>query len=406
MAVHILTIEERLKVIRMHQVEYRQASRTRKGAILDALEMTTQLARKTIIRHLDGPCTRTLRRRERKASYGTGVDDALRAIYRAYDHLCAERLTPNLRAYAEKLAAHGHLQPTPEVLAQLERISCATVRRHLAILTQDEFRRPRPHPPAAGLQARIPAGRIPGDIAYPGHFETDLVHHCGPQTSGEYVYTLHLRDVHTAWSELGAALGRSYRVMADAFRRIERRLPFAVREIHPDNGGEFLNHHLLRFWQERFADARISRSHVGHKNDNPFVEGANRHVVRRWMGHERLDSAAQARALNRFYDRLWLYQNFFQPVMRLQTKTRDPQSGRLRRTWDAARTPFERLLDTEALAPQARVCLTRLYDRTDPLALREELLRDLEALFALPGAQPGRTEDIFTTLELPLSIDL
>jgi hypothetical protein len=218
--------------------------------------------------------------------------------------------------------------------------------------------------------------------------------------------------VHTAWSELGAVLGRSYRVMArrsafaDAFRRIEGRLPFTVREIHPDNGGEFLNHHLLRFWQERFAGAHISRSRVAHKNDNPFVEGANRHVVRRWVGHERLDSAAQARALNGFYDRLWLYQNFFQPVMRLQGKTRDPQSGRLRRTWDTARTPFERLLDTEALEPQARERLMRLYDRTDPLALREQLLKDLEALFALPGAQPGRTEDIFTTLELPLTIDL
>jgi hypothetical protein len=89
MAAHILTIDERLKVIRMHQAEYRRASKARKGAILDALEMTTQLARKTLIRHLDGPCARTPRRREREASYGIGVDDALRTIHRAYDHLCA-----------------------------------------------------------------------------------------------------------------------------------------------------------------------------------------------------------------------------------------------------------------------------------------------------------------------------
>jgi hypothetical protein len=42
-------------------------------------------------------------------------------------------------------------------------------------------------------------------------------------------------------------LGRSYRAMEDAFHRILARVPFPILEIHPDNGSEFLNDHLVRF---------------------------------------------------------------------------------------------------------------------------------------------------------------
>jgi hypothetical protein len=48
-------------------------------------------------------------------------------------------------------------------------------------------------------------------------------------------------DVFTGWSERRAVLGRSYLVLEDNFRVILARLPFPVQEIHPDNGGEFIN---------------------------------------------------------------------------------------------------------------------------------------------------------------------
>jgi hypothetical protein len=54
-------------------------------------------------------------------------------------------------------------------------------------------------------------------------------------------------DAATGWSERVAILGRSYLVMQDAFQRILSRLPFPVLEIHPDNGGEFFNAHLINF---------------------------------------------------------------------------------------------------------------------------------------------------------------
>ncbi len=128
-------------------------------------------------------------------------------------------------------------------------------------------------------------------------------------------------DVATGWTEQVATLGRSYRVMEDGFRRILARLPFQVLEIHPDNGSEFLNAHLVRFWKEMVKGVTLSRSRPFHKNDNRFVEQKNSTLVRAYLGLARFDTAAQTNAINQLYEKMWLYYNFFQPVMRLREKT-------------------------------------------------------------------------------------
>ena len=272
-----LDLEERLKVLRIQQSAYRKATRTEKGRILDALETATGLDRKTIIRRLNGSCQRKRRRKERGRSYGPEVDDAVRIVYRAYDGICAERLAPNLADYAGKLAQHGHLRVTPALREQLERISVSTVRRILQRVRQDEPRRQRrPGLTHNGLLAGVPAGRIPWDAATPGHLEVDLVHHCGRRAGGEYVHTLHLVDVASGWSEMAAVLGRSYLVMQDGFQRCARRLPFSVLEIHPDNGSEFFNAHLVQFFGDRFTGARLSRSCPLAKERQPLRRASQR----------------------------------------------------------------------------------------------------------------------------------
>jgi hypothetical protein len=177
--------------------------------------------------------------------------------------------------------------------------------------------------------------RIPWDEAEPGHFEVDLVHHCGPSASGEYVHTLQMIDVTTGWSERVAVLGRSYRVMRAGFERCLERLPFPVLEIHPDNGSEFFprrgprgNHHLIRFFRDIIQDVDLSRSRPYQKNDNRNVEQKNSTLVRAYLGYDRLDTVEQTRLLNLLYDKMWLYYNFFQPVMHLTQKTVIPVEGR------------------------------------------------------------------------------
>ncbi|MCI0608455.1 MAG: hypothetical protein L0Z71_05265 [Anaerolineae bacterium] len=58
---------------------------------------------------------------------------------------------------------------------------------------------------------------------------------------------------------------------------------------------------------------------------------------------------AQTNLLNRLYDQLWLYHNFFQPVMRLHEK--HVENGQIKRIYDAALPPLDRLCRTKKLTP-------------------------------------------------------
>jgi hypothetical protein len=294
-------------------------------------------------------------------------------------------------------------------LAQLEAISISTVQRVLNRIRQDEPRLPRRKPAAANHIARqIPIARIPWDEQTPGHLEVDLVHHCGPSTAGEYVHTLQLIDVTTGWSERVAILGRGYAVMADAFRYILQRIPFPILGLHPDNGTEFLNGHLLRFWHTAIPEVSISRSRPYHNNDNRFVEQKNDTLVRAFFGNDRLDSVAQVVAFNQLYDQMWVYHNLFQPVMRLAEKTyisQDDGPSRVKRRYDTARTPFDRLCATDAIAVPKRTELETLRQRTNPRQLRREIYAGIEHLFSLPGAAPDQTEDVYATLFFPDILD-
>jgi hypothetical protein len=243
--------------------------------------------------------------------------------------------------------------------------------------------------------------RIPWYEREPGHLEVDLVHHCGPSASGEYVCTIQMVDVATAWSERVAILGRSYLVVEDGFNQILIRLPFPVREVHPDNGKEFFNHHMVRFWKGLGSEIQLSRSRPYQKNDNRFVEQKNSTLVRAYLGYDRLDTVAQTLAVNQLYDKMWVYYNLFQPVMRLAEKTwvrEEGQPSRLKRRYDKARTPFDRLCETEAISQEQREHLEALRDQTNPRQLRQEIYDLIDYISSLPGAVPGVTEDVRLTL--------
>jgi hypothetical protein len=362
----------------------------------------TGLERKTLIHLMNGCLECKPRIRERERTYKAPFDDALRVIYESFDYICADRLTPNLVWMAQHLEAHHELEATPELLAQLEQVSISTVERRLDLIRQDRPRLPRKKPqPRNKLLQHIPMLRLPWDIAEPGHFETDLVHHCGPTASGEYAYTLQMIDVATGWSERRAVLGRSYLVVEDAFLCFLTHLPFPVRQIHPDNGREFLNHHLLRFWGEIVQDVTLSRSRPYHKNDNPRVEQKNSSLVRAYLGYDRIDSVEQVLAVNTLYDELWLYNNLFQPVMHLAGKEvirEDGQIVHVKRLYDDARTPFDRLCETDVILPEHRQQLEALRDSINPRRLRQQIYDTIETIFKLPGAVPGTTENVHRTL--------
>jgi hypothetical protein len=110
-----------------------------------------------------------------------------------------------------------------------------------------------------------------------------------------------------------------------------QRVPFGVLGLDSDNGSEFINHELLAYC--RWYGITFTRSRLYQKNGQ---------VVRRLVGHDWYNSRKALEALKRLYTVVRHFSNFFQPVMQLQQKTRD--GANVRKVYDAAATPYRRLL--------------------------------------------------------------
>ena len=399
-----MNIDERYQYLQRMQRRYRQANRGEKTVLLDEMEAHPGQHRKALLRRMHSSLERHTRSQEREKTYGPEVDAALAVIWEASDYVCAERLQPSLVSLAELLARHGELALPPSLKAQLAQISFSTVRRHLPPLPLGHRRRQPPAAPNRHQQA-IPAYRIPRDTPEAGHFELDLVHHGGDTPEGEYIYTLQLIDVATGWSGRRAILGRSYLVVADALVYLFAQFPFSVRQIHPDNGSEFLNAHLLTFLRTHYPQVQLSRSRPRQPNDNRLVEQKNATLVRQFLGTRRFDTVTQTRYLNTLYAQMDEFYNCIQPVMKQSDKTwvptHDGQSGYLKRTHDQAQSPLERLCATPDFDAQRAQTLRAQRDTRNPLQLRRAIYAGLDHLFAYPNAQPGQVQDIFQTLADP-----
>ena len=109
------------------------------------------------------------------------------------------------------------------------------------------------------------------------------------------------------------------------------------------------------------------------------MEQKNNTLVRQYFGDLRLETAEHIAAGNLLYEQMWLYYNLFQPVMHLSEKIMDGDT--LRRKWDEAKTPFQRLLETGMLSSEQHTRLRTLYEQTNPLPLRQDIYVALAALW-------------------------
>jgi hypothetical protein len=379
-----MTTTERRKYLTTMQTRYRQSNRRARGVLLTEMEAVTGMHRKSLTRLMaQRSLTRVRRRTERRTVYGPEVRRIVRIVWESLDCICAERLTPQLLATARHLATFGEIILTPLLVEQLSAISEATVTRMLRGMPRTLPRLPRKGPTQANRVLRaVPMGRIPWQTTSPGWCEVDLVHHCGESAAGEYVHTLQLIDVATGWSERAAVLGRGQAAMEAGFRRILARLPFPLVHLHPDNGSEFFNDHLVRFFGKEVTGLTLSRSRPYQKNDNRFVEQKNDTLVRAYIGHQRLDSADQCDALNALYGEMGVYYNLFQPVLHLVGK--EVIAGKLKRTWDEAQTPYQRLTATGIVTPPVAAGLAVLHAATNPRQLRQQMYDVLARLWERP----------------------
>jgi hypothetical protein len=380
-----MSVDERRKYLKLVVPRYVKARRAERSKLLTEMREVTGLHRKSLLRLMHMPSLERAprRRRFRRRRYGAAVAEVVQVVWESLDYVCAERLTPALLPTARQLAQWEELVLTLEVEGALRTISRATVQRLLQHFQQDTPKLPRRKPqPPNRLLRDVPMERLWWATSTPGSFEADLVHHCGPVAAGDYIHSLQLVDIATGWSERVAVFGRSQAAMVEAFGRVRARLPFSINHLHPDNGSEFFNDHLIRYFGEEITGLRLSRSRPYRKNDNRFVEQKNATLVRAYTGYERLDSRRQCAALDNLYDLLWVYNNLFQPVLHLVGK--EVVDGKLHRKWDQAQTPYQRLLASGVPSPKQEVRLASLYTGTNPRQLRKAIYQAVEQLWEHP----------------------
>lgn len=121
----------------------------------------------------------------------------------------------------------------------------------------------------------------------PGWLELDTVALCGGALDDRHLWRLDAVDIRTARVELRALENRGQHCTLAQIRDWEASLPFRLLGVDSDNGGEFINHHLVAYLGQRPKPVLFTRSRPYKKNDNAHVEQRNWTHVREHFGYER-----------------------------------------------------------------------------------------------------------------------
>lgn len=384
----VMDREARQQYLRDLREEYALARKSVKTQLLDEAVKRTGLVRKVVIRKLGKPASLVVRpRRRRPPVYDAAVRSALIELWTTFDFPCGQRLVPLLREQVARLRQRKQWTCSEEVAAKLVRLSPKTADRLLAAERQ---RLRLPSHRGSSMQ-RLLLEQIPLKVAddwdrsQVGNLQIDFVAHCGQSTAGAFLWTLSAVDIASNWWEGQPVGDRTQTSTRDALDSIRRRLPFAIREIHPDNDSSVLNHTLVEYCQKN--QIAMSRSRPLKKNDNCWVEQKNWTHVRKLVGYHRLTGGQQQRLLADLYVQWALWRNYFQPVMRIASKTR--VGAKVHRCYAIAATPYERLLASGKLSREAEQTLRQRYEMLNPLLLRQRILELQRQLYAavFPGGE-------------------
>ncbi len=366
------------------------ATRAEKRKLLDEIVAVTGIHRKAAIRLLRraprAPSAPSRAGRPRR--YGPAVAAAAEVLWQASGRIGAHRLHPFVPELLERLLQCDELLVTPDVQKLVRQASRPTLARLLASARAQYPRRGATTTrPGTWLKHEIPIRTFTEwDDARPGFLEVDLVAHCGSSTQGFFLATLCAVDVATTWVELEAVWGKGQKRVGSGIHRVRARLPVPLVGLDSDNGSEFINRRLYTFCQQE--GITFTRSRPYKKNDGAHVEQKNGAIVRQLVGYDRFVSKAAYAQLTRVYQLARLHVNFFQPVEKLKTKTR--QGARVHRVYDRAQTPYQRLGAAGVLRPAKAQELERLYQSLNPLQLRRDLEAALERLWSLAAPDPLR----------------
>ena len=361
---------------------YFKASREEKGKMLDEFTKVTGLHRKAAIRLLKRVSVPTVSKRcGRQRKYGLEVAGALKTVWEASDRLCSKRLKPFLPEMVKTLQRHGEQRISASLQTQLCLISPSTIDRLLRPYRKLGGRKSLSTTrPGSILKRAIPIRTFADwQENQPGFMEADLVAHCGESTEGFYLNTFCAVDIASGWTECLPVWGKWQEKVRQSVHRMRQHLPFPLLGVDSDNGSEFINQCFYNYCRDEKITFTRSRSYK--KNDSCHVEQKNGNIVRRFVGYARYDSKTSYEHLGRVYDLVRLYINFFQPTMKLISKTR--HGAKVYKVYDTAQTPYQRLMRAGILTEAKKAELATTYASLNPRLLLKQINDNLEKLWQL-----------------------
>ena len=319
-------------------------------------------------------------RKKRKIIYGSAVMLPVIKIWELLEYPCGARLKPALLPTAKAMIRHNELAICSKVEKQLENISVKTLDRRLS--REREIRRLKRNRGTTMrgslLKSSIPIRITEWNTDQLGFIEMDTVAHNGGDPGGEFIYSLDMTDIFSGWSEQIAVIGKGKTGIVNSINHIKQELPFKVKGFDSDNGAEFVNWHLVDYCKQN--DIYFTRSRPDRKNDNAYVEQKNNTHIRHWLGYGRYDTFEQLNMVNDLYrNELRLFNNFFRPVMKIKSKERINNSV-CRKIYDIAKTPYQRLMESNQISFEKRQKLEQLYLSLNPVQLKTKIDQKLNKI--------------------------
>lgn len=398
-------MQSRAEVTARFAKAYVKANKKDKGRALDEVVAVTGWSRDNARRRLvaaakgppgSGRQVAKAPRRARSSKYSYDAVKVLQRVWAASGGQCGKYLAASMSTQLAGLERHGELavgvdRYSSAVREELLSMSAASIDRYLRpAKATDQIRGVSTTKPSPLLRSSIQIRRAGDEVeAEPGFFEGDTVAHCGPTLKGEFARTVNLTDVHTGWVFTSSVRNNAHIHILGALKTGVQQVPFEVTGLDFDNGTEFLNNAVINWAAER--EIFFTRSRPYKKNDQATIESKNNHLVRKYAFYYRYDTAEERAVLNRLWplvnDRL----NYLTPTKKPVGFGTD-RNGRRTRLYDKPKTPLDRLLAANVLAPDQQAELIAYRDQLNPAEIGRRIA-DLQTV--LLKLAKDKTEQLY-----------
>jgi hypothetical protein len=364
---------------------YFVAKKKEKTSLLDHAEKVTGRHRKSLIRIMSNAVDNLIKN-NKKHSCGakTKYPDYL-TVHIKYLWESMERITPRRMkvAYKDWLPLYIENGVTSNVKLLLNKMSVSTLARFIKKIkvgySLDQHGLCSTSP-ARYMKNKVPINTLDSTVDRPGFMQADTVAHCGTSLDGAFINSVTVTDIFSTWTENRALYTKKAPEIRTALTSIKIRLPFDLKAINTDSGSEFLNMPVYNY----FTDQKIvfTRSRPYKKNDNCYVEQKNFTHTRELFGYQRFEEIAIRDLMNEIYIEYWNpLQNFFLPTFKLLEKIRI--GAKIKKKYDAPRTPYHRLIDSSYLTIEQKEKLTTRKKELNPFVLKKGLEKKLRDFFNL-----------------------